>query len=820
MNPKVLVVDDTPEDRALAIAVLGWQGYRLTEAGNGMEALTAIERERPDLIITDLLMPEMDGFQLAHRVSLLPEPIRVVFYSATYNVSEAMSLGSLCGVSGVIAKPAEPADIMAAVERALASPLPHPHGTARDFNQAHIGIVNEKTSDALMESRANADRLRKLQDFGAQLLTAKGWAGVARALCGAVREMALATEAAVGIYQGASGIVIQESTGGAGIELAGFARADDEPGTATEGEAARALASRMGIDARHTDVLAVPLDTPAGRHGWLCVAGKVGGGRFTAKDGEVIAALVAQAALAQENSERLAELSRRTGELAREIAERTRVESELRQAEWGKSLALEAARASVWQHDIATDQSGRLSASAAFATLLSGVLPEDRPQVEDALERALASGDDFTVEFRASNQSGVERWTEARGHIVRDAGLPTRILGISIDITERKSLESQFREAQKIEAIGTLAGGVAHDFNNMLTAILGFNELLSNRDLDPEARAEADEVRNAAERAAALTRQLLAFSRRQVMKPEAVDLTSLVSQVAPMLRRLIGEDIELVTVAPPVLDRVLIDAGQWDQVLMNLVINARQAMPDGGRITIELAAEHHDAAYCAAHPGSAEGPHVVLRVTDNGTGMDARTRRRIFEPFFTTRPQGTGLGLSTVFGIVKQSGGDIEVSSEQGRGTAFTIRLPACSGSTDVPAVEHPGGGGFMEGRGTVLLAEDEPAIRVFASRVLERAGYRVIVAPDGVGARDAAADQPIDLLVTDVLMPGESGPSLYAALRARHPDLKVLFISGLTVEHPSLSEHIGVGELLQKPFSAAALTRHVRAALCGGTAA
>jgi signal transduction histidine kinase/ActR/RegA family two-component response regulator len=376
--------------------------------------------------------------------------------------------------------------------------------------------------------------------------------------------------------------------------------------------------------------------------------------------------------------------------------------------------------------------------------------------------------------------------------------------------------EGQLRQAQKLEAIGRLAGGIAHDFNNLLTAIMGYGQLARARPTD--VGPHLDEVLRAAERAASLTRQLLAFSRQQVLEPKVLDLNAVITGLDKLLRRLIGEDIDLVTAPALGLGRVKADPGQIEQVIMNLVVNARDAMPAGGNLTIETANVELDEEAAVTRLEVRPGPYVMVAVSDTGSGMTPEVKARIFEPFFTTKEigKGTGLGLSTVHGIVKQSEGHIEVYSELGHGTTFKVYLPRVEESTE----HRPGAiatGGRLEGVETVLVVEDEEAIRRVIGVALRLYGYTVLEAMDGSQAIDIfeGGDPPIDLLITDVVMPLMSGPEL--ALRVAHalPHLKVLFVSGYTdraLIHQGLRQP-GTA-FLQKPFTPERLARKVREVL------
>jgi two-component system cell cycle sensor histidine kinase/response regulator CckA len=405
---------------------------------------------------------------------------------------------------------------------------------------------------------------------------------------------------------------------------------------------------------------------------------------------------------------------------------------------------------------------------------------------------------------------------------------PEGLVILSMDATERRraaetreSLEEQLRQTQKMDAIGRLAGGVAHDFNNLLSVILGYGETIL-ADLDPAdpMRADVEEMDKAAQRAAELTKQLLTFSRQRVMETQVLDLNSVLGNLGKMLRRVLGEQNQLVEVLDPGLGPIRADRGHIEQVVMNLAVNARDAMPNGGTLTIETANVILDDRFVNAHLGIAPGAYVQLAVTDTGIGMDKATRLRIFEPFFTTKGhgRGTGLGLSTVFGIVQQSGGGIWVYSEPGHGTTFKVYLPRVEGTVDESARRQPAPID-LRGTETILLVEDEEAVRVVAQHILERSGYRVIAAKDpgdAIAPREPQAD-PIHLLLTDVVMPRMNGAELAARLGERWPEMKVLYMSGYTDGSvASLGTVQSSAAFLQKPFTSQSLALKVRSVLDG----
>ena len=426
----------------------------------------------------------------------------------------------------------------------------------------------------------------------------------------------------------------------------------------------------------------------------------------------------------------------------------------------------------------------------------------------------------YTAEVRCRHRNGSTVWVNVTASVVRDAkGEPKYSIGAIQDITERKRLEGELLHSQRMEGVGQLAGGIAHDFNNLLTVISGRSELVLER-LDPAdpLRRELELICKTSGRAAALTRQLLAFSRKQVLQPKAVDLNELVQTATALLKRIIGEHVELVFVPAEDLGCVRADPTQLEQVVVNLAVNARDAMPDGGKLTIGTANAALDERYARRHVGVVPGPHVQLTVSDTGIGMDRATQARIFEPFFTTKGpgKGTGLGLSTVYGIVKQSGGHVRVYSEVGRGTTFKVYLPR----TDAAAEASPGRATSMPaGTETILVAEDESEVRALAREILETLGYIVVeasTAPDAILIAERHVGL-IDLLLTDVVMPRMSGRVLAERVGELRPEMKVLFMSGYTddaiIRHGVLEAGVS---FLEKPFTAAALAAKVRAVLDG----
>jgi two-component system cell cycle sensor histidine kinase/response regulator CckA len=546
--------------------------------------------------------------------------------------------------------------------------------------------------------------------------------------------------------------------------------------------------------------LGVPLKTPTATIGVLVVQHYEDPNAYTQRDLELLASVGGQVALA---------------------IERKRAEEALRANEARLRLLVEQLPAVIWT----TDAELRFTSLQGAAVAGMGVKPEemlgrpvgaffcdagDGPPVH-AHRRALSGGTaDFEIHCEGRTyESHVEPLRETWGKVIGSVGM-------ALDVTARRELQEQFRQAQKMEAVGRLAGGIAHDFNNLLMVIRGYAELLEDGFRPAEAHRSAEQILKAADRAASLTHQLLAFSRKQVWNPVPLDLNGILEDIEPMLRRLIGEDIELAVRPGEGLGYVKADHSQIEQVILNLAVNARDAMPQGGCLTVETSAVELDDAYARHHAEVTPGPHVLLVVSDTGSGMNAETLAHIFEPFFTTKRDGTGLGLATVYGIVKQNGGHVWVYSEPGRGTTFKIYLPVAAGSAPagVPAGPSAAATGLPRGSETILLVEDELAVRDLARKFLEETGYHVLEAAGGAEALELARSYcgEIHLLMTDVVMPGISGRELAQQLLDIRPGMKVLYMSGYTddtvIERGILDRGV---VLLQKPFTRRGLARKVR---------
>jgi PAS domain S-box-containing protein len=473
----------------------------------------------------------------------------------------------------------------------------------------------------------------------------------------------------------------------------------------------------------------------------------------------------------------------------------------------------------IWSE--ATKRYFGLSAGAEvnYETFLRGLHPDDRERVHGIVQSLLRGGGEghYATEYRTVGiEDRIERRLSAWGQVYFNAeGQPKRFIGVTLDITDRKRLEEQFLQAQKLESVGRLAGGVAHDFNNLLTVITGYAQmLLSELPLVHPMRDPMDEIATAATRATDLTRQLLTFSRRHVSETKTMALNDLVRDFQKMLARLIGEDIELVISLDPNAGDLRADPGQIEQIIMNLAVNARDAMPDGGKLVIETAPFCVDERFAKTHLSIPPGPYVMLSVSDTGCGMAPEVKAHIFEPFFTTKElgKGTGLGLSTVYGIVLQTGGTISVYSEPGYGTTFRILFPAV-GSAALPApvasAEESIGGSE-----TIVLAEDEAGVRRYVRQILRRYGYTVLEAPNGRAAVELAGsyDGPIHLLLADAVMPEMGGLELSQQFGAARPGVPVLCMSGYSDSvWPQADKP---GNYIQKPFTPATLLARIRALL------
>ncbi|HEU4588939.1 MAG TPA: PAS domain-containing protein [Gemmatimonadales bacterium] len=516
------------------------------------------------------------------------------------------------------------------------------------------------------------------------------------------------------------------------------------------------------------------------------------------------------------------------GKVLRDLTQQRLAEEALARSEQRRQLALMAADVGTGIYDLETrqlelDENVRRMLGMhpgepvrSLDTVLAHIHPDDRHRLIEAVQAAVATEGRFEVEVRAIAPDGTMRWLRGRGKVLADeTGTARMLAGSAVDLTERRELERRLQESQRMDAVGQLAGGVAHEVNNMMTVILGITDiLLSGPGAAALPRRDLEQIRTAAARAAAVTGQLLAFSRRQMLQPTAVRLDALIAQMEPVLRRILGEDKELVVRFAPRIEPVRVDARQVEQVVINLALNARDAMGYGGRLTIGLSTDDVDPAFRHRHGQSelSPGSYVVLSVRDTGHGMDDVTRERIFEPFFTTKPvgAGAGLGLAVAYGIVRQSGGQIFVESEPGRGTEFEVYFPVAP---------EPTGAGARRASSTILLVEDEPMLRDWAARILEHGGYHCLQAASAKEALQIAESRlhEIDLAIIDLVMPQMSGRELGETLHRLRPELPILYMSGYGDEDLARRDLMRAGApLLQKPVDARTLLERVQSVLAG----
>ena len=860
--PDILIVDDRGINRQFLSTLLGYAGYRTAEAADGAEALEKVRSALPDLVITDILMPVMDGEEFVRRMRQEPAlaAVPVVFYSATFLAQDIQRIARECGVEAVLSKPAEPELILATVARllggkALPAPLPGPGGPTRlaDLRSLHDGgggapavegrgpggRIDRAGSFAGAPSSGAAAgslplRLAALVELGLAAAETRDLDALVDLFAGAARDIRGGRFTGVGLLDDAgAGLARCAARGGPAGMASPPARAG-VPGEVLESGRLRLVEAEgrspavLGLPAGHPPVrslLVVPVVSKSVVYGWLYLADPVAGGGFDGVDEQLATILASQIAVASEAARLSLEIQAHAALLREEVAVRKAAEERYR------SLFEEAA-----EGILRTSVEKRvLDANPAMVRILGY---DDERQFREAItdfeaqvvfdpadvepfHRAIATdGKVVNFESRFRRRDGKPVWVRVHIRAVRDAGGAMRALeGMVTDISNEKILQDQLHHSMRLEAIGRLSGGVAHDFNNLLTVILGQCSLMLPRVAgDGSLRKGIEDIQGAGWRAAALTRQLLAFSRKQVLRHGLLDANEVVRNLERILRLIIGEDVVLETALAESPWPVMADSGEVEQVLLNMAVNARDAMPRGGRLRMET----RNVRMAGPTPvcGAPLPPGEFLRITvsDTGTGMAPELIERIFEPFFTTKETGTGLGLATAGGIIRASGGGVAVESEPGRGTTFTVYLPRAGHAGALPAGEveecAP-----PRGAETVLLAEDEEIVRKLTQILLEAQGYRVIEASSGPAALDRLAreKEPVHLLLTDTVMPGMGGRELAGRALAARPGLKVLFMSGYTdddvVRHGVVAREVA---FLQKPFTPLQLARAVREALDG----
>jgi PAS domain S-box-containing protein len=840
----ILVVDDDPVARELVTAVLQFGGHRLQQASDGAEGLAVARRKKPELIISDLLMPKMDGFEFVRHLRNDPAFTRtpVVFYTASYLENEARRVASICGVSHFLSKPANPEQILELVKNLVGSEARIPAvPPLEEFYWEHLQLLTAKLTERAEKA---APCFNTMVHFGLELASERDCERLLRIFCSSARKILASKHSAVALLDPAVRkvryvFVSNEETG-----LSDRYGSRDQlypvlPGV-MEDKSARRLGnlpgdpSVVGLPREFPPVhsyVSAPILSPDRVYGWVCVTEKEGGGGFSEEDEGLASLIAAQVGRVYENGTLYSEIKNHSDELEQELAERRRIEKALRESEERYRQLVEDARDVIFT--LAPDQRIK-SANSSFLTLTGWDRPgcfnrdfrplihrEDRTTAQAIFQRVLDGSKPPPFELRLRDKSGRDVELEFTVTPQMCGGKIIGIVAIGRDVSERKSLEVQLRQAQKMESIGQLAGGVAHDFNNLLTVIQGHTDLVNaNPGLPHPITESLGEISNAARRAAGLTRQLLTFSRKQVIEPRTLDLNETVSSTSKMLRRLLGENIELrfEPMSSPVL--VHADPGMMEQVLMNLAVNARDAMPRGGTVAVRLGLEILSKADADKIPDAAPGRYVRLTVSDTGTGIAPEHLQKIFEPFFTTKEvgKGTGLGLATVFGIVRQHRGWISVESELNRGTTFKVCIPILkadeSSSLQKVPDQMPQGG-----TETILVVEDEEPLRRVVRSALERFGYRVLVAETAVAALRTWHElkNGIDLVLTDVVMPdGLTGQDLAAILQAESPELPIILTTGYSDRVVNVTENL---RFLWKPYDLQKLLGLIRQSLDQRTA-
>ncbi len=915
---RVLIVDDNETDRKLLRAMLSGGGHETVEASDGVEALDRLRSERLDVVISDILMPRMDGYRFCYEIRR-DEKLReipILIYSTTYTspADEQLALG--VGADRFLRRPSAPSEILRALEEMArgsrppseAVPFDSELEVQKEYSERLVRQLESRTMvlEAAKERLELSERhLRDLVDrapigiyrstregrivsVNAALVRLLGYESpeevlqldIARDVYfdSAEREHLIAANAPLGLIVGfevrfkrkdGSPVWVRldsRAVRGNGDQIEGFEGFVHDISEGKRAEEALRNSEQRFSSAFHASPIPTVISEIKTGHildvneQFLRVLG-YSREQVIGKTSLELGIFVdrgdwarAQARVRVDGAihDQVTPIRARSGEIREvvgsvvpidlsgvkcalwtclDITERLQVERQIRERTTFLNALVEHSPLGI----LVLDADHRVQmANPAFVSLfgysredLQGNNPDDliargddalRAEAE-AFTRGSLTGDPVHAVTTRRRKDGALVEVELDGVPLLENGRVIGVYAIYQDLTERRRLEKQLIQAQKMEAVGQLAGGVAHDFNNLLTAILGYSELVAAK-LAPESVefGELDEVRKAGERAASLTRQLLAFSRQQVLERKVLDVNELIANVEKMLRRLIGEDVQLTTVLDPALRRVFVDAGQLEQVIMNLAVNARDAMPSGGKLTIETANVELDEAYARQHVTVRPGRYVMIAVSDTGIGMNDETRAHIFEPFFTTKGpgKGTGLGLAMVYGIVKQSGGYIWAYSEVGMGTSFKIYLPLIKEGAEaepVPAAEPTA----LHGSETVLLVEDEQSVRRLSRSILEDHGYTVLEAASGKDGLDVARRYllPIHLLLTDVVMPEMGGPDLAFRLKALRPGLRTLYMSGYTDDAVFRHGLLEKGSVfLQKPFTPKTLARKVREAL------
>ncbi len=853
---KILVVDDNAANRSLLVTLLGYSGHTMREAGDGEEALAMIAAEHPNLLVSDILMPAMDGYQLVRRLRSDPKTANtpVILCSAHFQEYETKSLAKKCGVEYVLAKPLELEALQAAVDDCLRYAAPPPVAELDDdFNREHLQLLLNKLKKQTDKLTAANLRLEELIDATLVPLASAGEPRrLLEELCESARHLINARFALVGLTSPLGEVA--EAFAVAGMDWESYSRFNQRPETQlavaalvlnresgglrrvrlrNPGGNPAALGFPADYPAFHS-VLAAPIVSPTRTYGWLGLFHKIDAAEFSVEEERLAGALAALAGRIYEDASIHASDRERAEELEKELTARKQAETETSQAVERLNLALNASRTGIWAWDavrnrMAWDENIHAMCGVAPGTFqgtlddsAAVVHEEDRAATVSAFQSCTPQHSECAMSFRVVWPDGSLHYLDAHGRAYyNQAAQLIRMIGTTRDVTDRHELEEQLRQAQKMEAVGRLAGGVAHDFNNMLNVILGYSDLLLAKPLlEDSVHRRTVEIRKAAVHAAALTQQLLAFSRQQVLQPRVVNLADILAALQGMLGRMLGAHIEIATMLDEHLAPVRIDPTQVQQVIINLAVNARDAMPQGGKLNFEFKNVTLDESQVRTD-GIPPGIYVMLAVSDNGSGMTAEVQKRVFEPFFTTKGvgEGTGLGLATVYGIVRQSGGYIRLDSKPGAGTTFQIFFPRVERheETPPPLPEEPLQQHAVSAVGTILVVEDDPGVRALVEEVLQSAGYNVLMAQDGTQALRISAEYagPIQLLLSDVIMPKMGGKEVATRLTEPRPDMPVLFMSGYPKNEMAQNGSLnGEVHFLQKPWTPRGLCEKIESLL------
>jgi PAS domain S-box-containing protein len=800
---RILHVEDVPADAELAERELIKAGitFDIRRVETREAFLAGIADFAPDLILSDYRLPEFDGMQALLLAKELAPDVPVIITTGSVNEETAVE----CMKAG-------------AADYVLKEQLNH-LGTAVRSALERQRLVVEKRADETRILGLNR-LLRTITEVNELLIRATDEGSLLKDVCRILVSHGGYALAWVGRADRETMRVVPVASAG---DETGYlqrieVRWDDSP----EGRGPLGIAIREGRSAIVSDVRADPMEVPFRRFHPSPGFGSIAAIPIRRGGAVTEGLIVYSAEEAFIDREELALLEELAGDLTfalsaldarealRESEERyhslfaTSLDAVLLTTPGGEILAANAAACRMF---------GR-SEEELICIGRAGVVDLSDPRLSAGLEERARTGV-FHGEIAFLRKDGTKLTGEISTAVFTDRHGQERASMVIHDVTERRQIEVQLQQAQKMEAVGRLAGGVAHDFNNLLTVIQGYGELLAaSLEGDPEKRESVAEIVKAAERASALTRQLLAFSRQQVLETRVLDVGVVVGDIEKMLKRLIGEDVEIVVVKPLTLGRVKADPGQIEQVLFNLAVNSRDAMPGGGRLTIELADADLGAPLAAAPDAIPAGRYVVLSVTDTGSGMDTETVGHIFEPFFTTKEKGkgTGLGLATVYGIVRQTGGCVAVETAPGAGATFRIYLPWCA----EPMSGVRRSVSSRQGTETVLLVEDEPGVRSLTKVILERRGYTVLVAENGAAALDVVTRDTrlIHLLLTDLVMPGMNGRDLASRVLALRPAIKVVFMSGYAADVATDFPADPASGFLSKPFTEHSLTTKIREVL------